>query len=246
MSNRKEHIKMRNLKILGLALVAMFAMSALGASMASADELTAEEPKVTLHAASESADSFIITAGNTNCKEVTYDIGTVTTPTTTVTANPTYPTFAKDGSHNCTSIGFPATIDTNGCHYLFHVTAGASTVGDVTVQCPAGKEITVTAIAAGTTKCTIHVPPQTLSSAGIPDPVTYTNIGAGTTREVTIAVKYGPTAGVGGLKYTHVKGTGVGACASGAGTTGTFEGKGTVTANDDANTTHKGLFLSAA
>lgn len=228
---------MRNLKILGLALVAMLAMGALGASAASADELTGEEANLFLTGVNEpeKPDVFVTTVGNTSCKNVAYAIGTVKTPTTTVTATPTYT--------NCTSFGFPATIDTNGCTYTFHVTGGALTVGDVTIVCPAGQEIRVTAIGAGTLKCTVSVPAQTLSNATFSDPVTYTNIGEGPTRGVTIAVKYGSAAG--GLKYSHKEGTGVGKCTNGSGTTGTFEGLGIVTANDDLNTTHKGLFLTA-
>lgn len=229
---------MRNLKILGLALVAMFAMSAVGASMASADELTAEDLLVNLYGSNESgsSDSFGITAGNTSCKEVTYDIGTVATPTTSVTATPTYSTFQKDGvSHNCLSIGFPATIHMNGCDFIFNVTSGSSTVGDAAVGCPAGKEVTVTAISAGTIKCTIHVPPQTLTG----DVVTYSVISAGPTREVTVSVN------AHGITYKHTEGTGLGKCPTGSGIAGTFVGKGTVTATNHINNEHRGLFLSA-
>jgi hypothetical protein len=235
--NRKEASTMRKIKVLGLMLVAIFAMSAVAATAASASELTGEEPNLFLHGTNEpaeKADVFFTTAGNTSCKNATYTVGTISTPTTTVTATPTYT--------NCTSLGFPATIDTNGCSYVFHVTGGSSTVGDVTLQCPENKEIQVTAISGGTNKCTVSVPGQTLSNAKFPDPVTYTNIGEGTTREVTIAVKYGNSEG--GLKYSHKEGTGLGRCTTGSGTAGTFEGLGTVTANNDTNTAHRGLFLS--
>lgn len=228
---------MRNLKILGLALVAMLAMSAAGASVASADDLTSEVfGGINMNATNEPAspDLLVITAGNASCKEVAYDIGTVTVPTTTVTAAPTYPTLTKAGGQNCTSGGFPTTIDTNGCHYLFHVTGGTSTVGDVTLQCPVGQEITMTMAAAGTIKCTIHFPPQTLTG----DPITYANIGSGTTREVTASLN------AHGIIYKHTAGTGLGACAAGSAVNGTLQAKGTATANNDVNTAHVGLFLS--
>lgn len=232
-SNRKKGHKMRNLKILGLVLVAMIVV---GASVASADELTAEQEKVFLHGTYEPnfAGSLVITSGNSTCKEVTYDIGTVTTPTTTVTVKPTYPEKAADGTQNCLSGGFPAIVHVNGCHYVFHITGGTSTVGDVTLQCPAGQEITETTIAAGTIKCTIHIPSQTLTG----DPVTYSTKGAGTTREVTASIN------AHGISYKHTEGTGVGKCTGGSGTNGTFVAKGTVTANNDPNTAHVGLFLS--
>ena len=222
---------MRNLKILGLALVAMFAMSAVGASMASADELTSElNQAVQMHGEKHPnfTDVFETTAGNTQCSSVTYHIGTVTVPPTTIRATPTY--------SGCTSSGIPAVIDTNGCHFLFHVTGGSSTVGDVTVECPSGKDITVTVSLAGTIKCTVHVPPQTLTG----DPVTYTNIGSGTTREITVDVN------AHGIQYTHTAGTGIGACTTGSGVTGAFKGKGILTANNHANTAHVGVFLSNA
>jgi hypothetical protein len=231
---------MRNLKILGLALVAMLAMSAVGASMASADDLTSEVVgAVQLHGTNEPAepDSFVTTAGTVTCQEVTYNIGTISVPATSVTATPVYETLAKNGTHNCKFLGLPATIHTEGCDFVFTVTGGTSTVGDAAVKCPAGKAITVTAISAGTLKCSVSVSEQTLSSAAEPDPVTGVNIGAGTTREVTLKVSYK------GLKYTHTAGTGLGACTSGSGT-GTFNGKGVVTAQNDAKTARVGLFLS--
>lgn len=233
---------MRNLKILGLALVAVFAMSALGASMASADDLTSEVVGgVQLHGTNESAepDQFTTTAGTVTCKEVTYDVETVTTPTTSVTAKPTYPTFQKDGvTHNCTVAGLPATVVTNGCDFLFTVNGGTSTVGDVAVKCPAGAEITATAVVAGTTKCTVHVAEQTLSTVGEPNPVTYSGTGVGTTREVTLKVSYK------GLKYTHTAGTGLGSCPTTGSGTGSFNGRGLVTAQNHAKTARVGLFLS--
>jgi hypothetical protein len=210
-----------------------FSMSAVGASMASADELTSEQNQlVQLSGTNEPAtpDVFTITAGNTSCKHVAYHIGTVVIPTTTLTATPTY--------SECTSLGFPATIHTNGCTFLFHITGGTLTTGDVEIKCLGGNEITVTAVSGGTTKCTIHVPPQTLSSVAEPDPVSYSIIGAGTTREVTALVNYK------GLKYSHTAGSGLGSCPAGTGVNGTYVGRGVITANNDANTAHVGLLLS--
>lgn len=228
---------MRNFKILGLGLVAMLSMSVVGASLASADDLTSElNQAVTLHATNEPAqpDVLVTTVGNATCKEVTYDIGTVTMPTTTVTVLPTYPVKNKAGEQNCFLAGIPATVLANGCHYLFHVTGGTSTVGDVTLSCAGTNEITVTSSIGGTHKCILHVASQTLTG----DPVTYTNIGAGTTREITVKVN------AHGLSYKHTPGTGIGACPNGSAVNGTFEGRGTLTANNHANTAHVGLFLT--
>src|SRR5215207_9143300 len=118
---------MRMLRVLGLALFAVLAMSALMVSVASADELTAEQEKVTLSGTNEPAEPDVLTVpevGTTTCKHVAYSIGTVITPTTTVTATPKY--------SECTSVGFPAVIDHKECKYIFHITGGALTTGDVT------------------------------------------------------------------------------------------------------------------
>jgi hypothetical protein len=228
---------MRNFKILGLALIATLAMSAIGASAASADDLTAEVVGgIQLHGTFEPefAGSLVTTVGNTTCKEVTYDIGTITVPTTAVTMAPTYPEKTKSGEQNCLMAGFPAVVHVNGCHYLLQVTGGASTVGPATLQCPTGNEITATATSAGTVRCTMHVPPQVLTG----DPATYANKGGGTTREVTAFIN------AHGVIYKHTAGTGLGKCTGGSGANGTFVAKGTATGLNDVGTTHIGIFLS--
>lgn len=239
---------MRSMKALGLAMIAVLAVCAIGVASASADEFTAESAKANLTGTNEVAtpDVFTITAGNTSCKGVSYT-GTSATGVTSVTVTPSYPEKIKNAKgedeQNCTSLGFPAIIHTNGCQYVFNINAGASKVGDVQIVCPTvgevKQEITVTAIGAGTTKCTIHVPEQTLTA----NKVTYSTIGAGTTREITVSVNV-PSA-VNSLKYTHTKGTGVGACTAGSANNGSFVGGGIVTGtNDSGGSGHVGMFLS--
>jgi hypothetical protein len=224
---------MRNLKVLGLALVAVFAMSAVAASMASADDLTSESSPVILSGKQEGSDVLTITAGNIACKEIKYS-GTTITPTTTVTVTPSYPEKTSAGEQNCTALGFPSIIHTNGCTYLFHINGAGSTTGTVDIVCPAGKEITVTTNAPATIKCTLHFPAQT----GL-GPVTYINTGAGTTRELRIETK------ITNLKYSHTAGTGLGTCTTGTGTTGGYVGKMLFTGlNDSGGSGHVGIFLS--
>ena len=62
-----------------------------------------------------------------------------------INVTPTFP------NGQCTFLGQPATVNMNGCTFTFQRTPGRS----VTVDCPAGKEITFEA--AG---CTVHVPAQ--------------------------------------------------------------------------------------
>jgi hypothetical protein len=228
-------MKIPCLKIFGLAL-AMLAIATMGTSAALGDELTAEKEKVALVGTDEPGipNYFTITDGVTTCKEVTYVVDTITTPTTTVTAKPTYPEHTKSGERNCISLGYPAVIHASGCHYLFHVNEGSSTQGDVTLSCLPGYELTVTSVAGGVAKCTIHVPPQTDESV-----ITYQNISAGSTREVKLSIN-APH-----LDYSHTGGTGLGKCIGGSGSSGTFLGMGRVTATEDGGSAHVGLFLSS-
>lgn len=216
---------MRNLKVLGLAFVAMFAVSAVTAAVASADDFTAEKYPVTLTGKNLAAnDQFIMTTGTVNCKTASYT-GTVSAATTRVVVTPSY--------SNCTAFGFPAIIDVNGCRYEFNI--GAGTTGDADIGCDIGTAITVTAISAGTVKCNVFISGQTL----ITGTMTYSNTGSGTTREVVV------NASLSGIDYSHVGGTGVGACTFGTGTNGTLNASGIVTGEEDKSSpAHIGIFLS--
>jgi hypothetical protein len=221
----------RNLKVLGLALVAVCAMSAVAASMASADTFNSVGGVAVSLTGKQTGtgDVFTTTAGTVKCKEVTYT-GTSTSGVTTVTGVPSYPAKTAGGEQNCTGFGFPAEINTNGCKYLFHI--GAATTGTLDVVCEAGKEITVTATSGATVKCIVHVPAQTGLGT-----ITYKNTGSGTTQEVEIE------ANVSGLKYKHTAGSGLGACTTGEASAGTYVGKAIVTGETDGGSTHVGIFL---
>ena len=219
---------MRNLKAFGLALIAMLAMGAVAASAATADEFTAEKYPVVLTGNQDGqTDIFTTTSGTVSCKTVSYT-GTVSGPTTTVTVTPKYT--------ECTGLGFPAEVHMNGCDYLIHIEGGSSTTSKVDIVCPPEKEITVTAVAAGTTKCTIHVPPQN----GLTH-MNWTNVqkeGTGpSTREVTGHIE------ITNLTYKHTEGTGLGKCTTGHGI-GSYKGKATVTGENHAGTEHIGIFFS--
>lgn len=176
----------RNLKALGLALVAVFAMSAIAASAASAQQgtLTSDGP-VTLTASEKKPEEGGVNkltafGAEVTCPGSTYTAHKVLTqaeteagkkhepipvPATTATLTPHY----KQTNHNCVAtFGWIATIDMNGCDYVIHLgetTGGvAGTYGvTVDVKCPAGKSITVTLFTtaanetAGTVACILHV-----------------------------------------------------------------------------------------
>lgn len=181
----------RNLKVLGLALVAMLAMTAVGASAASAAEFHSEGSSTILTGTQEGTDVFSTTGGTVECDTATYVGSQSGTTTTTSSATPTY--------SNCTAFGFAsANINTNGCEYVFH-NNGTVDIAD----CNSSNGIIVTASLFGTQKCKVTVVPQT----GI-NGITYTNVGSGSTREITIDVSSN------NIKYVEHAGTGFGACAS--------------------------------
>lgn len=218
---------MRNAKTLGLALVAMFSISAVMAVGASADEFTAEKYPVTLTGESEEgfSDEVGTTAGTMKCPKPTYQ-GTVSAGTDirTISVTPD----AHDQA--CTAFGFPGTVDVNECKYVFHINT-VGTEGSVDFECPAGKEITMTATSAGTAKCTVHIPTQTK----IPGTVKYSNTLSGGTIDLNLT----------GLKYTHTGGTGVGACAAGSGT-GTLKARAVITGEEDSAPYNKiNIFMSS-
>jgi hypothetical protein len=145
----------RNLKALGLALVAVFALSAVVASAASAQvgTLTSTGP-VTLDGVNTgvaSANQLTAFEGTTQCPNVTYTGHKYNvTPHTfipndvsTVTITPHYGLCsAKIGAAT-----FPATVNMNGCDYVFHLegtTPGVDTYTvKATVVCPETKHITI-------------------------------------------------------------------------------------------------------
>src|SRR4051794_22360841 len=169
----------RNLKILSLAAVVVFALTAV--SSASAAVFHSEVEPTTLKGTQIGTDVFTTNAGTTECEEANY-AGTQPTKTTeTVEVAPTY--------SGCSSLsGFAsAIIDPNGCTYKFHITTKTTATtydGHVDIVCPPTKEITVTASLFGTSKCIIHIPPQT--GVGL---IEYHNEGAGSTRDVRVTVK---------------------------------------------------------
>lgn len=210
----------RNLKALGLALVAVFALTAVGASAASAAEFHSEATETVLTGSQIGTDVFETNGGTVECSEATYVGEQSGTTTTTATVTPTY--------SGCTAFGFGgASVNTNGCEYEFHSN------GTVDIQsCNTAAGVIVTASLFGTRKCTVEVPEQ----AGVSG-VTFTSSGAGTTRDITVDVA------ITSLHYIQTAGTGFGACASGTATNGKYNGSTTVT-GEDALGVHKGIWYA--
>jgi hypothetical protein len=199
----------RRLKSLGLALLAVLAFASVSVSAASAAEFHSEIAHTALSGTQVGEDVFTTNAGTVKCKKASYT-GTssaVTTPHQTVA-----PSYSE-----CTAFGFVnATIDPNGCTYTFAAVAGTPSpiTGTVQIVCTGEKKyIEVTAF-----NCDVKVGPQ-----GPLKGITYTNAGAGKTRDVTVDVS------LTGLHYEQ-SGTSFPGCSGGAGTftNGTYTGQATV------------------
>jgi len=168
----------RNLKALGLALVAVFAMSAMTASGASAQQghLTADGP-VTLDATEfgEPQDNGLTSYGGaTRCKQVNYTGHKINaTPhelipsgATEVTLTPHYAECSAESGEST----FPTTVEMTSCDY--NLILGETTEGEVDtygvdadIECDVpGDEIHVTQFAGtshGFRVCSITIPEQT-------------------------------------------------------------------------------------
>jgi len=148
----------RNLKALGLALFAVFALGAVMASAAAAHvpaRFTAEEGITITGVQIEGTHKFKVTNTETQCEKVKFH-GTApsnpkvpTVSEESITITPTYEEcFAEAGifgTIEVTVTGFKA----GECDYRIRAD------GKVDIECAEGKEITVDAAT-----CTIHVPAQ--------------------------------------------------------------------------------------
>jgi hypothetical protein len=171
----------RNLKALGLALVAVFAFAAITSSAAQAVPLFTgyETPSGTrvhtiLEGTTESggsfAETFITGSGKIQC-HVTYEGTSLTGIDTELTVQPI--AFKRPESTvgpNCISVSagvtLTAAVSFNSCDYVFHSgvkLASDEYTGTVDVKCTfAGDAIDIKITKNGTveTKCTIKVPAQ--------------------------------------------------------------------------------------
>ncbi len=138
----------RKIKALGLAFIAVVAMSAISASAAQATPKfeCSEYPCTATGASSVGAEKFTTEAGTVECNshflveefEKSEDI---TEPVSTVTVTPTYT--------NCKAFGFlSATVSVESCDYVFHATEKVETKvykHHVDVVCPTGQSIKIVA-----------------------------------------------------------------------------------------------------
>jgi hypothetical protein len=161
----------RNLKALGLALVAILAM-AVFASSASAESpgiFTAKTYPAHIYA-EDTDDTFTVAGNIIQCTHGTFT-GVAEKASTKITIEPEYTNCTKNGTE-------PATVTMNKCAYVFEVgtmTGHTEAHGSVEIECPVGKVIEVhsytnhAAHTGNSPNCTVTIGPQTVGN------VTYTN-----------------------------------------------------------------------
>ncbi len=213
----------RRIGVLGATMAAVLTMGVMAVGAASADSITAETYPTTLTGDNDGVSSVLALDGlEMKCSQDNYS-GTLSSSGSQITLS-----FTKSG---CNWTGFAGMINPNGCDYLLKVNS-VGTTGATDIVCPTGKEITV--MWGPTPKCIIHIPPQSNLGA-----VTWTNIGAGTTRELTVNLN------ITGFKFHQTAGTAESLnCATADNTTGTFVGKIRLTGESDGGPGHIGIFVS--
>jgi hypothetical protein len=219
-----------NLKAFGLALVAAMALGAIGAQGASAvveHSFRSGAANTVLTGASESyttgssKDVFSATAGLTVSCDGTFEGTNTGTTTDTVTVHPKY--------HNCTSsLGGSPTVHTNGCNYIFDSdttqASGHSTSSEhaaVSLECETGHVIEITAPG-----CNFAFNVAQGSRHG----VRYSEVTHSSKKSITV------TATVKTIAFNATSGSLCGLAGHSAGTytTGTYDGKATVTGYTDS------------
>lgn len=184
----------RNLKALGLAVVAAFAMSAVAASAASAEnQFKADDYPVVLTGHEEGeVNRFNVGNSSLECDSTTFE-GTAEEDSTSLTITPHY--------DDCkTSAGTSAKVHLNGCDFEFTAGEHVGThefEGDAHIRCPSEQSITLTIPESGSL-CVIHIGEQTVRQDG-EHSLTFTNNtnGGGTADDdVTVDVDVTVTANV--------------------------------------------------
>jgi hypothetical protein len=216
----------RNLKALGLALVAVCAMSAFAASaaQATAGSFSWDSGTTKLDANGVGEQIFELTAGTVKCNTVTGSTKVSGTGAESVTSETiTYTDAGKEDK--CRGpFGTEPKIEMNGCQYRFNAgTTVASapnghTTGTVDIVNCTNVDKSITVNAPG---CIVHIQEQ--NGLG---PVTYKTAKNGSFEDVTVE------AAVTNIKYTH---TGF-LCSNGSATNGKYTGNATITGTNAGGT----------
>jgi hypothetical protein len=226
----------RNLKAFGLALVAAMALGAIGAQGASAvveHSFRSGAQNTVLTGANESyttgssKDVFSATAGLTVSCDGTFEGTNVGTTRDTVTVHPKY--------HNCSSsLGGSPTVHTNGCNYIFDSDttqatghSASSEHAAVSLECEAGHVIEITAPGCNFAFAEKHSATSVNQSL---HGVRYNEVTHSSKKSITVI------ATVKTIAFNATSGSlcGLAGHAAGTYTTGTYDGKETVTGYTDS------------
>jgi hypothetical protein len=164
----------RNLKTLGVALVAMAAFAALAASVAQASPVFNAETNLEWHSTGEQVEQFnhkltLPFGAELTCKQAHFDpTYTYKGSTTKVRATPTY----SECQAHISGSKFPITVTHNSCEYQFHATkkvpeTSTTYEGDIELICPEGvKGIEIHIYSDEkheSVRCTFTIKPQLIS-----------------------------------------------------------------------------------
>jgi len=204
----------RNLKALGLALMAVLALGAIAAGSASAagERFHSEEKTTIVTGTSEASHVFAASGFSVTCTEAHFrgtSVGEAGGTTNKfLSLHPIYT--------GCTSSLGAAPVDTNGCNYEFNAETNASGHLPIKIVCTGANTIKVTAPG-----CTLSFGNQTVVNGA-----SVTNTGAGTTRDTTVKATATATFSKSGF-----------GCFVIGGTTGTYTGPTVVKGFKDNGTT---------
>lgn len=161
-----------NLKVLGLAVVAALALTAVVASGAQAAEFHSETTPTNLTGTSTGNHVFNAAGAKITCKNATFTGQQTGLVTSEVTVGATY--------SNCSFLFFNVNVNMHGCEYKFHSNNSVDVVG--------GSCTGITYEGAG---CKVVVPAQSgLSTVG------FATAGSGSSRTINVSPN------VTGIKYT--------------------------------------------
>jgi hypothetical protein len=144
-------MSMRKLKVIGLALVAIFAFTAL-ASAASAAEFESASTNTTIKGEQSTKNVFTVNSRTVECNKATFTGFQAATKAATLEVHPEY--------SECTGFGLPATVTTTGCNYKFNSPTGSTPnfTGSVNIVSASGETCSnITVAVAG---CTVKIGPQ--------------------------------------------------------------------------------------
>jgi hypothetical protein len=130
-----------------VCVVAMLAMSALGAGSASAFTALLSHPAIqSVLAAQTKSHVFTVESKTVTCEDVHFTGTTKGLISTLILITPKY--------NKCTAFGFiNSTVHVNGCDYTLHIS------GVTDINCPSGRLMEI--LVANGSGCAIHIKPQT-------------------------------------------------------------------------------------